>query len=67
MNDVQLQHIKLEKLGPVDYCEMDVYPMMVLTGAQGTGKSTIAVSHYERTAFCFFTGIWLNVGDEQRV
>lgn len=46
MNDVQLQHIKIEKLGPVDYCEMDVYPMMVLTGAQGTGKSTIAKAIY---------------------
>lgn len=46
MNDVQLQHIKIEKLGPVEYCEMDVYPMIVLTGAQGTGKSTIAKAIY---------------------
>lgn len=46
MENMQLQHIKIQKLGPIDYCEIDVEPMMVLTGAQGAGKSTVAKAIY---------------------
>lgn len=41
-----MQRIKIEKLGPIEYCELDVSPFIVLTGAQSSGKSTVAKAVY---------------------
>ena len=37
-----MQHLTIHQLGPIEHCELDVKRFMVLTGAQASGKSTIA-------------------------
>lgn len=39
-----MQKLKIHKLGPVEDCELQIQDMMVLTGKQASGKSTIAKS-----------------------
>lgn len=36
------QHLKIQNLGPIKNCELDLNKMMVLAGPQAAGKSTIA-------------------------
>lgn len=44
-----MQRLKIHKFGPIQDCELELTPFMILTGAQATGKSTIAKVSY----FCF--------------
>ena len=37
-----MSKIEIKDLGPVNECVMDIDHFMVLTGAQASGKSTIA-------------------------
>lgn len=39
-----MQRLIVNQLGPIKYCELDVNSFMVFTGAQASGKSTIAKS-----------------------
>lgn len=39
-----MQSLKIHKLGPIDECEIGIKDMMVFTGAQASGKSTVAKS-----------------------
>lgn len=41
-----MQWIKIERLGPIKECEMEVSPFIVLTGPQSSGKSTVAKAVY---------------------
>lgn len=41
---MSLQRLKIHKLGPIDECEINIEDMMVFTGAQASGKSTVAKS-----------------------
>lgn len=36
--------IIINKLGPIDYCELDIIDFMIFTGPQASGKSTISKS-----------------------
>jgi predicted ATPase len=38
--------ISIKNFGPIDSCEMEIGPMTVITGAQASGKSTIAKCVY---------------------
>ena len=43
-------HLKIDNLGPIKHCSLDVSNYMVLTGYQASGKSTIAkVIYYFRS------------------
>ena len=45
-----MHHIYIKNFGPVNECDMDVADCMVITGAQASGKSTIAkVIYYFKT------------------
>lgn len=39
-----MQKLVLNQLGPLEHCELDINKFIVFTGAQATGKSTIAKS-----------------------
>lgn len=36
--------IRINKLGPIDFCELDIVDFMIFTGPQASGKSTISKS-----------------------
>ena len=42
--NLQMQNIKIHRLGPIKDCEISIQEFMVLTGAQASGKSTLAKS-----------------------
>ena len=45
-----MHHIYIKNFGPVKECDMDVFDCMVITGAQASGKSTVAkVIYYFKT------------------
>ena len=39
-----MPQIIINKLGPIDHCELDIKDLMIFTGQQASGKSTIAKS-----------------------
>lgn len=41
-----MHRLKINKLGPIDQCELECVPFMTLTGFQASGKSTIAKAIY---------------------
>ena len=41
-----MQKLVINKLGPIDYCELECIKFMALTGFQASGKSTIAKAIY---------------------
>lgn len=41
-----MHRLKINKLGPIDHCELECAPFMTLTGFQASGKSTIAKAIY---------------------
>lgn len=41
-----MQRVRIDNLGPIKYCELDVLPFIVLTGPQSSGKSTVAKAIY---------------------
>lgn len=45
-----MHRLIINKLGPIERCELDCVPFLTLTGFQASGKSTIAkVIYYFRT------------------
>lgn len=41
-----MQRIEINHLGPIQHCEMNIDDFIVCTGAQASGKSTLAKSVY---------------------
>ena len=39
-----MEKLVIDRLGPIAHCEIEIKDFLILTGAQATGKSTIAKS-----------------------
>ena len=39
-----MEKLIIDRLGPIAHCEIEIKDFLILTGAQATGKSTIAKS-----------------------